>query len=244
MYQQCNGAVGVPTLINVCDNNFHWIEFKGQNVGGAGQLAQLYVDGLLEIQCVQGGNATAVNAFTFFPLAGGVTTTIDDFIIISTATGGYPQMTANFPLGQQTITTTRPTADSSVAFATSSASASHAVLVNGVGKSTATWVQSATPAADDLYTYGGLGFTPASINGVTLNSYVANTSIGGALYNDVNFESSVAVGFIYGGGSSAVVPGIPTLQQAYMQDSLTSTRWASSTFSAATWGVRVSTASS
>lgn len=236
IYVNNAGATQATGVTTITDNVYHWLE--GSVPINAVSAPQLYIDNVLDI-------TAGINQFSNAPIGNwqlanlpGAQVTFDDFILYFN-TAPYPTAAA-FPLNQQAIQTIWPTADSSVSFTQSSAAASNAALINSIGFSTATFVQSATVGNRDLYTYGSLGYSPVSINGVTINSFMENPSFGGILEDQIAMSNAVL-----GALSTSIVPGTPiVVQQMYTFDPNTSTQWKSSAVNAATYGIRVSTASS
>lgn len=111
----------------------------------------------------------------------------------------------------------------------------NAALIDEVNADTSDYVESGTSGDQDLYTYGDLGFTPAAINAVMLNAYVANPN-GGSINHKQIAKSSATLAE----GTSTLTPSAPRIvQEPFYTDPNTAAAWAGAGVDAATFGIEV-----
>jgi hypothetical protein len=228
------GATQGGTSVNIADDAWHWIEAQF-NLGSAAATMKLYVDTVVVTNgsfavnnTGQTGNALL---FQFLSIAG-ETLTIDDVIVYNN-TGTI--VLADLPLGPREITTLRPSADDATQF-TRSTGANSSALVDEVNGDVSDYVEDNVPGHQDTYDYGNLGFTPAAINAVVVNSYLHNPNAG-----TINHKQVAKSGGTTTEGSSVITPSAPVvLQEPFYVDPNTAAAWAGSAVDAAKFGIKVS----
>jgi hypothetical protein len=225
--------VGGP---NICDGNWHWVEYGTTlQAGGTGPVA-FYVDGAQVwsggTNTSYGGNGPIVEAYVMNPI--GCQAIIDDFMVYDDATG--LRYSTAFPLGPRRIATTRPAADSGIVQFVPSTGGVHNVLVNEVNPTAANgYVSDATSGHKEIYGYGPLGFAPTSISTVMLNSALENP--GGGV---INYRTICLSGATESDSVSTVTPlNLRVMQQGYDTDPNTGVAWTYTNLNNANFGVMV-----
>jgi hypothetical protein len=221
-------AGNITSTINVCDGNWHWIEVRMTN----NTTSYLYIDNLSQGTGGYAGNL--VDNLSLFSVSG-ITVYFDDII----AYDGFPPTDGaghNFPLGARQITTTRPTSDGTIGFTTTSSGSTHFNLVNEVNPDGDTsYVQDAVVGDQDLLNFGALGYTPAVINGVMVNTYI-NNPVGGTINLQAICKSGAAA------QSNATAQATPliytTMQYPFPVDPNTSAAWLTTALNAAQFGYK------
>jgi hypothetical protein len=229
--------------INVCDNQWHWVETKnilpaGSTVGGT---FQWFTD------IIEGGTAASVNMFGVNVIcswgyiycqgltgASALTTTYDYFFCYDSNTP-VPSG-SGFPLGPRAITTIRPSGDSAVQFAPNSGITNYTQVNEVAADDDTTYVQDATSGDQDLYTYADLPFTPQVITGAMLNARLKNPGSG-----TQNYQLIGKSGATHRNGTSTVAPSayVRTTQLEFGVDPNTSAAWTPSNLNSATFGIKV-----
>lgn len=223
--------------INVCDNNWHWIEVAVLLSSTGTGWGKVYVDGVLQINY---SGATMAGAYTLNGSAqltymqntngNNATWTFDDFVAWDN-TGSFMN---TFPIGPRRIATLNPNgAGASTQFTPSTGSNWSCVSQAYTGTAN---VSDASTGHSDLYTTGGMPYTAVgTINTVVVNHYSTNPSGDGT--------KSVA-SKLRSGGTPAVATGTSRLlgniatsyQDAFYQDA-TGTNWTQATATAIQPGV-------
>jgi hypothetical protein len=230
LYDQNNNSLSLTSTINICDNNWHWVEVRGSNAS----RESMYIDNIFQVSTTNNGTNSAIDHYEFLAVAT-ITITLDDIIFYDDATGA-PQQQTNFPLNARQIIVTRPTSDGTCTFSTLSAGTSHFSLINETAPDgDATYVQDGTSGDQDLLNMGALGATPASITCVMENLYVDNPTGGSININGV-CKSSATTSL----GTAVVTPLIyQTLQFPFPTDPNTAAAWAVAGLNAAQFGYKV-----
>ena len=224
-------TASLPLAVNICDGNWHWIEFADVNASAGNNTFSVYVDG---VSCgstvIFGGSFTY--AYWQFTSIAGITITIDDFITWDLNASPFTA----FPLGPRQIATIRPVSDGACTFGTVVGAGLHSSAVNEVTPDgDASYVQDGRSGDQDLYNYGALGYTPGSISGVMLNSYLENPNVG-----SINFQGACASGATTSLGTPTLSPSVyQTLQTPYVNDPNTSAAWTVAGLNAAQFGIKV-----
>lgn len=174
----------------VTDGNWHWVEGSPLFATSVGGYLKLYVDGVLDINFsgVTCASSTYLPTALYsikmrpgvFATSSGTAGYIDDVIIYDS--GG--STVNSFPLGLKRISTLQPNADGDLTQFTPSSMGSHYSLVNG-GLGGAGYVSDTGSGNKDLYHFGQLPFTPATVDAVVVNMYGQNPGVGAATANVV-----------------------------------------------------------
>jgi hypothetical protein len=238
------GRIGSPTgtalipstLINICDNNYHWIEVQF----ASGGTLTFYIDSVSCGAISGGGTPLALTQFQLWPI--GVAYSVDDLILWDTSatnsiTGTANQSFSAFPMGARQISTIRPSSDNSVQFATvvGGSGGTHFSAVNEVSPDGDTsYCQDAASGHQDSFGFGALSYTPAAVQTVVLNAYLKQGSPG-----SIN-NTLVAISGSTTGGSAAQATGAPyALRQVnFDSDPNTTMAWAASAVNAAKFGYK------
>ncbi len=225
-------AVGNTTLtgnVNICDNNWHYIEVRCQTV------FTVVIDGVT----TSGGTVLTgfvVVAFQWQSVLG-TTITVDDFIMYDNLTG-YPDQDTDFPIGPQLIHTIRPAADAAVQFGRTPSAASNADAVNEVSLSEADYVESAVLNDQDLYDYDGTfpgSPTPARIHTAMVTGQLMNPQVG-----QVSDALICRSGSTQSDGSTVLTPLYRRCrQQSFPLNPETAAVWSVEELNAAQFGVKV-----
>lgn len=231
---------GITGTTNICDNVFHWIEFYILfSATGSGRLV-VYVDGVEEINATQGtavSVAPELDRFSLRNASSTATYTIDDLVIYDDAAGVAGDLVAgSFPLGPCKIERLAPTADTAQKdFARSAGADNYALVDELVPNGDSDYVEATGDGDRDLYTFGNLATTPASIHAVVVNLSAKNPDAG-ALNLKAVTNSNATVGV----GAAALVPtSYRTLQTNFGQDPDTAAGWDAAGVNAAEFGMEV-----
>jgi len=185
---------------NVCDGNWHWIEWGfADNTGGTG-YQQCWADGVVQWS---GGTANLqAGPANYLTLVSGATQTwtIDDFFYYDGGVGQAPQW-ANQPLGPRQIDVGRPASDSLIQFAPDSGGVNFSRVNEVAADEDASYVQSATSGQADEYTLGALGFTPVTITSIQHVIRAKNPGAG-----SVSYKHRCHSGATTSDGSAIVTP--------------------------------------
>jgi hypothetical protein len=229
-YDSQGGTLRQTSTIPVCDNNWHWIEFRSD---GFNNNAYLYVDNVLQGALFPCGGYSPANIA--FQSAAGITVSIDDPVFYDSS-GAVPNFTV-FPLGARQITVVRPSSDGTVQFGTVvGGTGTHASCLNETAPDGDTsYVEDGTVGDQDLLNMGALGYTPATITCVVENLYVENAAGG-----TVNINSACKSGATTSTGTAIATPlTYRTVQWAFPTDPNTSAAWTASGLNAAQFGYKV-----
>lgn len=222
-------------VTNVCDGNWHWVELYMLNTN-AGATQKCFVDNITQWNTSLTPNpseAATLDHFAFISLTSR-TITIDDVVAIDNVNALSPQP-SDMPLGARIITITRPSADSSTQFTRDSGTSNFSRVDESTPDSDTSYVQDNTSGHTDLYSYGGLGYTPATINGVMVKSVVKNPGAG-----TISCKNTCTSNGTSSDGSSTITPAsYQVVASAYDQDPHTSAAWTPTNLAAATFGIKV-----
>ncbi len=218
--------------INVCDNQWHWIELDTETVIASSSTQICYCDAVQQWSTTTATTSTLTqDRFEFVGMVG-VTMTVDDVICWNDTAGG-PTF-SSFPLGPREITTLRPTSDGTVQFTTSTGSDHFALIDETVG-STTDYVQDGVSGDQDLYGYSNLSTTPAVINAVMVNGYMLNPNPG-----TINFQQICNSNATQANGASTIAPtSVRVMQTQFAVDPDGSAAWGATGLNAAQFGIKV-----
>jgi hypothetical protein len=233
MYAAGGAAAALPIQTNICDGNWHWVEFTQTGSTGINTFT-VYVDGVVQGTVQTGSVGTGSTTTYAFNSINGVTVSIDDVIIWDTGTAPFTA----FPLGPRQIIVKRPASDNTVNFATLSAGATHYNLVNEVNPDgNASYCADATSAHQDLFNMGSMGVPPATITAAISNLYVTNP--GGGSFNHQHVCKSGAASASNSTATFTPIASYLTTQAVYATDPNTSAAWTAANLDAALFGYRV-----
>jgi hypothetical protein len=229
-----NGSAIFTGNINVCDNNWHWVEMEG--TVGTG-VHKCYVDTIAQWNSPSVGNGSGsgpIDHFTFTAMTT-LTMTIDDFFVCTALNGLAPQP-SGVPFGPMQISTKQPSSDTAtVQFNTSSGSAHFSLVNESAPDYDTTYVQSNASGNEDLYNYAALGFSPAAVLSVNLKSLVENPGAG-----TVNHKNTCLSNGTGSDGASTITPSSYQVKNTiYDQDPHTSAVWSGTNVDAAQFGIKV-----
>jgi hypothetical protein len=224
---------GNSTTPSICDNAWHWIEYRNNNTNVAsGGASVLWIDGIS-----YGGTAPGLgtsSSIVFSNLAANGTISVSYLFVIDNNSPA-PQ-TSGMPIGQRQISLKRATSDSSVQFSRSSGSTNYSLINESSPDGDASYVQDGTSGQADTYNYAALGFVPNTITGVQIASRVKNAGAGA-----VNFKNRCISNGTTSDGASTVSPAnYQNFYSPYSQDPHTSAAWTQSNLDNATFGIAVS----
>jgi hypothetical protein len=227
-----SAATFLKGVRNIEDNQWHWIEIDINTVNTS--VVKLYVDGVLEYNGPQQGNMNSVFIDRFqFQAVNTKTLSIGGVVLWDNTGSGLTA--ASFPLGPRDIATIRPDSDGAVAFTRSSGSTNFS-LVDDVAGDTTDWVESNVSGAQDLYGYSALGFNPASINAVMVNTFAHNP-----LPGVINHQAVCKSGATTLVGTSKLTPAVTPMTnlQPFDLDPNGNVAWTQTNLDAAQFGVKV-----
>ncbi len=221
------------TASNYCDNAWHYAELD-YSISGTTASATLRIDGSSVVSGSQtgsnGGNAN--DQVIFFPVGAGVTFSIDDVICWDDQGSAFNSA----PLGIRYIETLRPSAAGDQTEFDHTGGASNYQSVNETSSDTnATYVSSSTSGRFDLYQFGDLGGTPASITAVVANHFSR------AVTSDLPNVRAKAknTNTVNGATVSVNSRDYKTYQQVFETDPATSSAWATSGVNSAQFGMEL-----
>jgi len=228
-----NGSSVVETgLTNVCDNAWHWIEWRFKMATGNATLVA-YVDNVVQ------WNQSAVGALgngSWLQLLGmnGKANVWDDVLVYEDDGGAVPNI-AQFPVGPQVCLTKRVTSDAAVSFATSTG-ASHYTELDEVSCNTADYVRDFLSGAQDLFGLSALGYSPASILGAGGKVISSNPGVG-----NVSLRQCCKSGVTQANGATITVPLVTPLGKAefFPTDPATGLAWGITGLDAANFGFNI-----
>ena len=229
---------GVPGVelggtVNVCDNQFHWVEVLTGI--GTGAVHKLWIDNAYQNELTVDipasyGNIDHIQISTL----GTVISIIDDLIVYNN-TAPAPILSAT-PLGSREITTLRPSGDAAVQFMRSSGSVNSALVADVAADEDATYVEDGVSGHQDLYNFVDLAIAPQNITAVVVNSRVKN----GGPVGSVSFSEICKSGTNQAEASAVAAPAnYKTFQHSFSVDPQTSLPWTITGFNAATFGIKV-----
>lgn len=173
------GTTTLTGTTNVCDNAWHWVEWV--YAFGSSLISALWVDTVQQFNGAYTSGGSQPDTFVFQSITG-VTVTIAHLFVCDTL--GSALLVSSMPIGPSYFATLRPTGDSSVQF-TPSTGVTNYSLINGATPQISNYVSSSTSGNQDTYTYGSLSYSPATVFGAILNSYLANPSYGTIQHNQL-----------------------------------------------------------
>jgi hypothetical protein len=229
-------TVNVASSGNVCDGNWHWIEGKYSITNGGNNSMSLTVDNVTLTGPAQNYGSSIVNNAVAFFASNLFSYQIDDFVFYDD-NGNVPLAGTSFPLGPQLISTIRPASDSAVNFATVvGGTGTHAsALSETVGDGDTSYVQDNTSGDQDLYGYGALSYTPASIAGVMANAYAESPNPGAINFKQICKNSATQTD----GTSTNLVGPYATYQQEFGVNPNGGGAWTATTLATALFGVKI-----
>ncbi len=223
------GAAGA----NICDNQWHWIEFWTDNTigGGSGHL-DFWCDNAATAIVSSFGQVTSTNVNISAMVTNG-TITIDDIWVVANVA---PQPNASgMPIGPRVITTKRPSSDSSIQFTPDTVGTNFSRVNETASDEDTSYVQDGTSGQTDLYGYAALGFTPTSVSAIQIVSRVKNPGAGA-----VNYKNRCSSAGTVSDGTSTVSPSNYNNSRTILnQDPHTTAAWAAAAVDAALFGVTV-----
>jgi hypothetical protein len=183
---ELGGGVIGTTSVNICDNNWHWIEMAYTFASTATGSAKLYIDGvqllnLTNIVTMSASNVTLSGYIGLYNMLNGnigspsVTAYYDDVLVWDNTGTAFN----TFPLGPQRISTLKPNADGDLTQFTPSTAGTHYNMVNG-GYTSANNISDTGTGNTDLYKFPSLPYTPATVNAVIGHYYGQNPGTGSA----------------------------------------------------------------
>jgi hypothetical protein len=231
-YDASLGTLRITSTINVCDNNWHWIEFKSDGFNNNGNL---YVDNVAQGGTVSINNYTPNNV-TFQSVAG-ITLSFDDLVHYD-SNAGAPTM-SGFPMGARQITVLHPVSDGIVQFATivGGDGVHHYASINeNPPDGNTSYVEDGTVGNQDLFTMGT--YTTTATGGIT--SIVCNAYLENAFGGTINLEGIVKSGAAaqFNATPQATPLVYRTLQWSIPTDPNTSASWTVAGVNAAQWGYK------
>jgi len=226
-------AANVPGWINICDGNWHWVEWECNYTGGGGLVFTVWVDTMPQNMAISSNTGgVAITTFTFVSMVGCVIT-FDDFVIIDN-NAPAPQASA-MPFGPSTLTTKRPNADHAIQFAPNAGGTNYTQVNEVASDEDTTYVQDGTSTQNDLYGYAALGFTPTHVWGANLFTRWKDPGAG-----TINIHAQCTSGVTNSKLASTVIPVSYNNQRwALNQDPNTSAAWTGANLDAAYFGVGV-----
>jgi hypothetical protein len=232
MYNAQGTSQGGVGNINVCDNNWHWIEWQPYNGSGAA-TCKFYVDSTLEISSSGSMSSSTIDRFDFVSILNRTLTIV--WPMFWDSTSAVQPTNASMPLGPRQISVIRPTSDDVVQFGRSSGADNYALLSETVNDGDATYVESGVSGDQDLYNYEDLGFTPTSITCCNAVVAVENPNPG-----TINFKQICKSGGTQTDGASVIAPpNYRLLGQPFGVDPATAAAWTGAGIDAAKFGEKV-----
>ncbi len=216
----------VTGVTNICDGNWHWIEWlRTQNTG----TNALFVDGIVQWNGSFLLNNSSIAYFALTTAAQG-NYTMDDFFFFDNTAGG--PTTSAMPFGPKVITTTRPGSDSSIQFTPDTPGTNYTRVNETSADDDTSYVQDNVSGHADEYGIAALGFTPASILGVQSTIRVKNPGAGG-----ISFKQRCHSGATTNDGTAVIAsPNYANYRAFYGNDPNTSAAWTAANLASAKFG--------
>lgn len=238
----------VTGSINICDGQWHFLEFR-YKVGTSTGIAQLYVDGILDINLnpgdtrddVQGDEILSRFRFNSYQ-SNPANIYIDDFFFYDDATGtlaGDFDADTDYPIGPLKIEYVLPNSTGTLAdFTASSTNDNYTHVDETVPNDDTDYVESGTAGDVDSYGYASLTSTNVvNVLGVALAVQVKNSGQDDIYLRGVTVSSASSAA-----SASLLVPtAYETNHYAIPYDPATSTRWTTAALDAAEFGIEVTT---
>lgn len=224
--------------INVCDNQWHWIELDLYYADSGGFLI-LRVDGTTDVNKTGDTRSGASDPNLLdrlqFPGISSITISLDDLVVydnIAGTTAGDLRSSVNFPLGDQRMSLIKPDGAGSSADASPSAGANWQCVDETVLNSDTDYVQSATVGHDDLYTFGAMPVSPTTVLGVAVSNFAKYTNTGGPdVKGKAKSSASTATG-----AAKVLTSAYVQSQEFFAQDPNTAAAWSEAGVNAAEFG--------
>ena len=238
----------VYSAVSVTDGAWHWIEFRFKMDSAAAGTARVYIDGSLQIDNSDPAASSLTGTYTAGGLnqpnriylnrtaSTGVNWLIDDLVIYDDVAGvtGDLRSSVNFPLGDSRIEILYPTGAGSTTQWTPNTGANYAAVDEAVSDEDTTYVQNGTSTQKDLYAFGNLSGTPATVHAVVVNARGKSADAGAPGVKGTTLSAAAV-------GDSASM----TLGAAYRNHQLnipidpnTSAAWTGAAIDAAEFGVK------
>jgi hypothetical protein len=229
-----SGVDRLGGLTNVCDNNWHWVEWGYQYTNNTSQ--KCYCDGIMQWNQTSAmtGSPTGIERLAFYTNQTGAVTF--SHIVAFDNASPSPQF-SDIPIGPRSIVTLRPNGDSSIHFVPDSGVTNYTRVNETVADGDTSYVQSGTSNDVDLYDYTDLSYNPGSINFVQITSRVKNPSSG----TGPNYKSRVSSNGVTSDTSSITTPSTnySSTRQISNTDPNTSAAWGQTGLNAAKFGILV-----
>jgi len=226
--QRSGGVLSFTCSVNICDNNWHWIEHKSAE--SSGSLIDNWVDANHYSGSPTNNNyGRNNNGVAFYSLAG-ATVSIDDFFMVDANTPN-PQV-SGMPFGMQQIVTKRPASNASPLQFTPDSGSNYARVNEVVADGDTSYVQAGTSGNIDQYNYSALGFNPAAIQAVQYIQTVRNPGAG-----QISFKGRCTSGGTTSDTAARLCPpNYFSFRSVFNQDPHTSAAWTQPNLDAATFG--------
>jgi hypothetical protein len=216
---------------NICDNAWHWLEFY--DISQNNSTYKCFVDGIQQFNASSTTQSYTKTGLAFYALATNGTITIDDVIVFDNSSPGL--QASNIPIGAMTITTKRPSSDSSVQFTPDSGGTNYNRVNEAAADDDTSYVQDNTSGHADTYGYGALGYNPSIIYAANVVSRFKNPGSG-----QISGKTRCISGGTTSDGTVTLAPAsYQNMRTAYNQDPHTSANWTQTNLDAATFGIAV-----
>lgn len=225
-------------LTNICDNKWHFVEYRFQ-ISNTNSAFTLYLDGAAGAEIPTGNSlnffvGSTCNGPLFIGNNAGMNVSIGPNFFYHDS--GDAPVSSSFPMGPQIISCLSPTGDSSVQFTPDSGATNYTQVDEQPPDDDTSYVEDGTSGHQDLYDYGNLSFTPASIAGVLVTGRVKNPGTAA-----INFQQQCKNNATTTSGTStaATIANYVTYQQGFMKDPNTAAAWTKSGLDSALFGIKV-----
>jgi hypothetical protein len=229
-----SGTSRLTGVTNVCDNNWHWIEWGFQYTSGT--LQKCYVDTILQWNqtTAMGGVPTGIERLKISSNSNTVVTF--SHIVVFDNASPSPQF-SDIPIGPRSIVTLRPNGDSSIHFVPNSGVTNYTQVNETVADGDTSYVQSGTSGDVDLYDYADLSYNPGSISFVQITSRVKNPGTG----TGPNYKGRVSSNGVTADTASLTTPSTnySSTRQISNTDPNTSAAWGRTGLNAAKFGILI-----
>lgn len=226
------GGLTATTTASYCDNAWHHAELQSSYSGSINTLT-LRIDNAQVLVAVDNtGSSQFTDTITFFNITAAVTFSLDDVIWYDDSGSSFN----TFPVGMRTIETLRPSAAGDETDMTKTGGATNYQSVNEANSDgDSTYVSDTVAGHYDLYNFGNLSGTPATIDAVVVNNHAR--SAGGI----PTIRAKAKSGTTIADGSSVQVPAqaYTMKQEAFVVDPNTSAAWAAAGVNGAQFGVEL-----